>query len=1497
MTLKKQLYILLLIFCFIPNNIFSQSIKYFSEIPDIFIKEFTDFFEQIDNKEDKKQAKIFLETFTNEWNNGAFSKEQQKIIILTCNLMLKKKMKPFPHFYNYFNTLFLIKSKNKLTEYSDKFHQSLKSVINGSKSRDFLNFIQTCYILFEDNILYKSSTTIWRSDKANFSFEYDSVPYFAFKDITLICYANKDSAYISEANGFFYPLNFLFIGKGGKVNWKRAGYNEDSVYAILNKYKINLKYYKYSADTVKFYHKAYFEKAMSGKLEEKVLADVNEEKASYPRFDSYSKRIKIENIFKNISYEGGFSLYGGRMLGKGEKSKEALLFFNRKNKNLIILRSQQFSISKERIAADMASVSIYLDKDSIYHPGLRMKYIARSNELSFLRYEGGSTLSPYFNSFHKLDMYFEAMYWQTDRDTVNMEMIKGPGIASDATFESFNFFTEQRYFKIQGIDDSNPLAELREFSQKNKTKEFYTDEYARFLRKSIAQTKAMLLDIANMGFIIYQLDEEKIIIKERLFHYLDSRKGKVDYDVIQFNSVVADKKSNALLNLNNFDLVLRGVKRVSLSDSQKVFIYPKNQILTVKQNRDFIFNGRIHAGLFDFFGSNFLFRYDSFKIDLPKVDSLTFMVKSFEKDEQGRYKLVRVRNVIEQISGNLEIDNSKNKSGLRPFKDFPIFNSYTDSYVYFDKKYIFNGIYDRKKFYYKIYPFSLDSLDDFSTENLAYKGFLRSAGIFPDLEEPLKVQKDYSLGFIKTAPEKGYNVYGDKGTYFNLVKLSNQGLRGEGTLNYVTSITKSQDLMFFPDSMNTLAQSFEVVQQKEDVEFPMVKGTGAYIHWLPYKDLMNVESRTSPLLMYAEETKLSGKLFLKPDGLNGSGKMDFRDAQITADLFKYKNRVFDSDTADFSMKAYNLSEMAFITYNYKAHIDFDAKKGEFKSNGGGSKVEFPINMYICYMDRFDWYMDKDEIALSEGRKGVESQNKAITDQDADVELSGSRFISTHPDQDSLEFYSLNAIYNLRHNIIYAKGVKYINVADARIYPFDEEVTVLKKAEMKTLENSEILANVTTRYHRIFKASTNVLAKNSYNAKGFYNYIDDNNKKYVINFEKVATDSSKKTYGTGTIHKEDFFKLSDEFGFTGKTYLSASDEYLVFDGTAKIFIPCDTLNRSFRFKAPIKPKDIMIPVIQRPLDNYNKPIYNGILYSADTAALYSSFFRPLYNEKDSILLSADGYLIYDKESSEYRLASVDKLKTFSLPGNYISLNRNNCLLIAEGKIGFGSDFGRVNFDAYGYSKHFLIPDSMLYDLVVLFDFHFNDRCMDIIQQSIAAKADLKAADILTDKYSKTLGEILGTKEAAKLISELSLGIGAKRIPSELRKSFILTDLKLKWQPETRTFISSGPIAIGNMYREQINKYVDGYIALQKRKTGDQLYFYIELTPNDWFYFEYDCRKHLMSAISSNADFNKAITETKADNRKLKAKGSQDIYSYYISTDRRKNEFLRKIVNRE
>ena len=72
----------------------------------------------------------------------------------------------------------------------------------------------------------------------------------------------------------------------------------------------------------------------------------------------------------------------------------------------------------------------------------------------------------------------------------------------------------------------------------------------------------------------------------------------------------------------NYNLEIKGIPQIFLSDSQNVVIYPKHQKITMKKNRDFDFEGTIIAGLFTFFGQDFDFNYDTFKINLHNLDSL-----------------------------------------------------------------------------------------------------------------------------------------------------------------------------------------------------------------------------------------------------------------------------------------------------------------------------------------------------------------------------------------------------------------------------------------------------------------------------------------------------------------------------------------------------------------------------------------------------------------------------------------------------------------------------------------------------------------------------------------------------------------------------------------------------------------------------------------------------------------------------------------------------------
>jgi hypothetical protein len=256
-------------------------------------------------------------------------------------------------------------------------------------------------------------------------------------------------------------------------------------------------------------------------------------------------------------------------------------------------------------------VTIYFEKDSIYHPGLEMKYIDKDREVALIRSETQSN-TPYFDSYHQVFMYFDALYWKVDDPTMNLKMITGKE-ESRLVLESTEFYRENRFNRIQATADISPLATIKRFAEKNQSKIVYPEELAKYMRLPVSEVRLLLIDLSAFGFVSYDGVDDKATIKDRLYFYLLARSGKTDYDVLQFESVIS-AKSNASINLLNFDINMRGVSRIAVSDSQNVFIYPKEQEITLKKDRDFTFAGRVRAGRFDFYGNNFAFEYHSFKI-------------------------------------------------------------------------------------------------------------------------------------------------------------------------------------------------------------------------------------------------------------------------------------------------------------------------------------------------------------------------------------------------------------------------------------------------------------------------------------------------------------------------------------------------------------------------------------------------------------------------------------------------------------------------------------------------------------------------------------------------------------------------------------------------------------------------------------------------------------------------------------------------------------------
>ena len=1215
-------------------------IKQFSEDPLKFPEEVKVMFESTNM--DKKEIKEFMEVFLLAWNNPKCNDNLKKSIVNSCNLMIKKKLRILPEYKSYFSSVMNFINSTQSEQNFLTWQDCINKILSGKILKNFSDYLEMSDNLFATNSFYNSSVIRYSSNSNNYIFEYDSVPKVIFPNLNLrIANNQNDTGIIYNTKGVYYPYRGVFVGEGGKVDWKRAGIEDNVVWAELKKYQITLKTSGFIADSVIFYNKNYFQKPLIGVLTEKVVSE-KEGNITYPRFDSYNKRMEILNIAKDVNYDGGFSQRGPKVLGSGSKEEDAKLIFIREGKVFLIVGAKYIAITKDKLTAESSNIKFYFNKDSITHPSVNMKFVVADRKLSLVRTSNGVSKSPFLNTFHKVDMYFEELTWKMEDPKIDLGMLVGNS-QEDAMFESSNYFRTDRYDRIQGLDLVNPLIQLRDYVKKiGDVLDFQGDQYAKYLKFSPNDVRPNLIRLSTMGFIAYDSEDDEVHVNEKLFTYIAARAAKIDYDVIQFPSAIRGT-SNASVNLLNYDMSIMGVRQIYMSDSQNVVIYPAEQKILLKKNRDFTFAGIVHAGRFDFFGKEFSFDYTKFKVDLKNVDSLRIMVKSREPDAYGEYPLVKVRTVIEEINGDLEIDNPANKSGRKPFPVYPIFNSFKESHAYYDKKSIQNGKYQRKNFYFQLDPFTIDSLDNFSNEGLTFKGKMETAGIFPTFNESLTLQQDYSLGFITQSPAVGYPMYGGKGTYNAAVKLSNQGLHGDGTIKYVTSITKSNDFLFFPDSTRCIAQTYDVSEQKIKPEFPQLHGEDARIHWIPAKDVMNVwNNKEKKFLDYNGQAQFNGRLSMTPKQLLGSGTADFSNAKLDAKLVKFKSNSFDSDTANFSLKALDLASLAFATDNVNARIDFDKRLGEFKSNGKGSIVKFPVNQYICFMDNFKWFMDDSQIELGSSKKVASSAKE-------DLDLEGPEFISVHPSQDSLRFQSPSAKYDLKKYVITAKDVKYINVADARIYPEKGDVIIDKDAVMRTFTNAKIVANSITKYHNLYNCTVNLFARKNYKGSGFYDYVDEIKTKQTFYFSNVSVDTTFQTFAETNIPDSSKFRLSPNFEYKGKVKLKATANYLVFDGAARISHDCAAIPKTwFKFESEINPNSIYIPIAKDPLDAAGKPIAASLMVTTDSTHFYSAFLSPKESNNDPYVLAADGFLFFDKGSREYRISNKEKLIERSLP---------------------------------------------------------------------------------------------------------------------------------------------------------------------------------------------------------------------------------------------------------
>ena len=1468
----------------------SQRFKNFSGNVDTYINELDELYktDQNINKEQKKEWEAIIYSYDSVWNT--FNAQHKRDVVKLSQTMIKKNIRARNGFYDFLLTQIAFTKSNQSAESYNQWLKGMQQYLEKHNIKIYNQAIEATYNLLVNYSLHYTKTSKWTFDAATpYAFRIDNERgvYADFTTSINLSYGiSKDGGIIYNTKGRMYLMEDVWEGKGGTVNWERSGLSKDQVFCQLNDYKVALKTAGFTADSVQFTNKEYFSYTLDGIFTDKITEKTNKE-SRYPKFTSYKKTEYIKNVFDNVDYIGGFSQQGGGFFGTGSKKEPARLVFYKESDVFMVAKAIEHPFSREGIISEDCQVTFYVnkngnEKDSIYHPGTKMNYNKNSHVILCTDTKKGITSSPWIDSYHQIEIYTEAVYTGLDEHKIEFSSVRGPSQNAFATIESMSYYSDARWYKLQGIDETSPLSRIRSYCNQMGKREVTVKGLAEYTGLDFTQCKLMLMNLSLGGFVTYESYRETAIVKDKLYDYILNNNKRKDYDAIRMQSTTTGGEANAVLNIYDMDLRLNGIEPFTVSDSHNVRIIPKDGHIVMLKNRSFTFDGSVAAGRFRMSGSNCKFDYENFTLDLPNSDSLSFFVPSF----QDTNTLVKIQTPIRKLECQLVIDKPDNKASIKKIDGYPMLSSLKNSYVYYNNPKIQGGVYDTSSFYYELEPFVIRNMFSFKTADIVLKGILHSADIFNPLNEPLVVMQDYSLGFKMDIDNNGLVAYGGKAKYYNSIDLSCNGLLGTGRWEFGSSLSESKMFVFHPDSMFCETTKFSY-------DNPQVNVTKTNEYYYKQQNYMIVEQKAEAFNMYASNQSLqSGYLRVYPNALTGSGENKTNEMIVKSDLIKYMPDSFTSDSADFTLMALDGSSVAFHAKDVKANVNYISKQGAFTTKQGLQQNDLPYLQYVCQVDKFTWDMDKKLLSLQNSSSVTDGgmANKNLKEI-IDLPQPGTIFTSTHPAQDSLTFNSVNAKLNLNTNELTADGVYMIKSADAAIRPSNHRIILHPGANMDTIEKADIVFNTDTKLHSVKNARVHILSSKLYSANGYIDYKDMDGKITEVFFQEI-TSATGYSVGYAKIEKTEPLNLNTAFKFYGQLMVTAPDSIMSFDGGLTLAINCNKGKESpwLKFSSRLDADNIYIPISEAPVDVDGNRITTSILFNETSLKPQISFFTA-DKEADNVFIKGQGFLTYDSKSKEYRIASKEKLEDIqNVVGDYLSISTSSCNAQGQGEIKLGIPLGSVvSTENYGQIKASADGESATIRMSLALRFPFSNEALEYIGKGMYEYMNLAVIDFENARrYQEFLHHKYGQEKGEELYQDLIEHGDWEKLPNNMDYSILLTDITLAWDPIRRCYLSNGESEVAIVGGIQVNRKVRTKVQMIKSGVATEIRIYLEQDSDNWYYFTYNGAS--MGAISSDENFNDLVKNAK--NKEFKGKNGK-IYTYRLSTPSEKRDFIRKI----
>ncbi len=1287
-------------------------------------------------------------------------------------------------------------------------------------------------------------------------------PVISLQNVTLAFVSNQDSVLLQQTKGDLMVLSEVFVGEGGTFTWEIAGLSASDIWASFGSYSFKSSKPELDADGVKLHYAEKLEAPVEGVFSYKSSRYANPDQAQFPRFKSYESDIKVKGISENLLYKGGFAMAGNKIYSSSVNEGMAAIELVKQGKRRFHIRSLRFSLQDTVIRSDRSAVVIYHQNDSIYHPAVQARYNTATGVLTLIKDGGAFKYTPFVSSFFQMDITADLMQWNTNADSINISILSGKNQVP-AYFTSQEFFHPQRFDDLKGIYSFHPLQMVVGYARKKQTSEFYADDMAKELRQDPNTIRPAMKMLMQNGYIDYDIATTRVKINRKGFHYVLSQTRKKDFDNLLIPSL-EPKLPNATLYLGKQELKVRGIEQFYISRSKNVFIAPTKREITLLQNRNFQFDGKIQAGSFIFVGEQMRFDYDSFLVDLPKIDSIQFEVDNYRDTKDVKRK--RLDNQLAETSGKLYVDLPNNKSSMRDYPQYPVFDASAGSKVYFDKKEVADGAYS-KSISFSIPPFDIDSLSSSDPSAISFRGKFSGGGIVPDFEETLVVLPDNSLGFTHLVPREGYQLFGGAATLHDTLVLDQKGLRGKGNIKYLTSTLYSRDFYFFEDSVKAEGYKIEMAQGAVGgANFPKGEVANYKMQWYPGQDSLMVHNDPKQSFeLFDKVAQLDGNLLIRQTGLFGAGKVLTKGSEMTSENYAFNQRDFLAQNADFKINSSNAQKPILAAKD--VHIAYNLDKGTATVSPeveGVAALEFPFAQYRTSIPQATWNFEEKTVVMTKPEN---------------VDISTSYFYTTRKELDSLAFNAENAVYDIDALKLTVSGIPFIRVADAKITPDANKVEILENARLQDLANATVVMDTLNEYHHLINGDIKVESRNKFMGKATYRLVTSTADTFNIQFNRfdlaevgeTRRDRGMHTVSSGSVKEEEQMMISPGMIYRGKVTMFAHKPALELDGAVKLNLKnIPNYNTWIKYKSTGEQKEIAFNFNSSVTED-DKPLMAGIHYDTRTNELYPSFITQKRAPEDQDLFVPAGILSYNALNNEYRIEEIGKASGKSYVGRIFAYNEGTGEVRFEGPLNFmPKDKNSLQISAAGLGKGSFQRGEFDMNTLMVIDYKLPvqaEEAMGLYMDEVVQRVGIPQAHSERSRFIYKLAELVG-EPAVKSWEDKSLQAYTPvfNMSSSLEKNLVLTDLNLKWSEEKKAWYSLGKIGLSNVGTTDVNALIDGFIEIRKSaEVGNIMNVFLQVAPGVWYYLNFEGNR--LTTYSSHEDYNTAIrTKSKASKAK-------------------------------